>query len=305
LKKKRWLWITVSLVAALVLSVLGTEFYQIAKDGRSRLLAALEPEVYKDGRRQFRDAYLTDVYFENGKVCYTVVNNTPMKFSAGYNPDLYRKENGAWVPWDIWAEHIEPSRHIMPNTTTTRSSRVRAVSAKEDILGEYCLIYGYCMERCIVGYLTITEEMIDYMGIEGELYYTEDGIRQNTMLTLRDLHFDRYVVSYTVTNHTGIRQRGWYLPMIEKKIDGAWQEVKIPAPYVSEMYWSLENGESASGWFHMPHDGLALVGEYRFILGNDWCEIDPDGNRHIRYFEEMDHIVAELIITAEMLEGVV
>ena len=303
-KRRAWLWIALSwlgVLSALALTVVGVEFYERVKDGRSQLLAELEPTVYEDGYRQFQNAYLTDVYFEEGEISYTVVNQTPMRFSADYNPDIYRKVDGEWVLCDIWAEHIEPAVRILPHTTGTYSSRVRRFSAREDIVGEYRLVYGHCMGRRMVGHLTITEEMVDYMGIKGELYYTEDGIRQHTGLTVEDLRFDRYVVSYRVTNNTAIRQSGWYLPVIEKKVNGQWQSVTVDPAYDSQMSWRIETGESAEGWFHLPHDGSALVGEYRFIFGGDPVRTDENGNRYVKYDGGLDHIVVEFTVTEEMI----
>jgi len=299
LTKKRWPWITVALVAVIALATVGAVLYHNAQ--KPTRPAETEPAFCADGFWQYEKAYLKDVYFSQGKVYYTVVNDTGFSFDAGERPKVYRKENGVWTQHHIWQNTTEMGAHLKPRASGSYSEAVRRFSTEADLIGEYLLTYG---ERkgsngevhAIVGYLTITEEMIDYMGIEGELYYTDDGIRQNTLLTLQDLRFDRYVVSYTVTNNTGVPQASWYQPVIEKKVNGSWQRVVTDPLYDNDLVWELAHGESASGWFHMPHAGLSLVGEYRFIFGGS------PGDPVSKY---TDLIVAELTITAEMLEGVV
>ena len=265
--KKRWIWITVALVAVIALATVGAVLYHNAQ--KPTRPAETEPAFCADGFWQYEKAYLKDVYFSQGKVYYTVVNDTGFSFHAGERPEVYRKENGVWTQHHIWQNTTEMGAHLKPRASGSYSEAVRR---------------------------SITEEMIDYMGIEGELYYTDDGIRQNTLLTLQDLRFDRYVVSYTVTNNTGVPQASWYQPVIEKKVNGSWQRVVTDPLYDNDLVWELAHGESASGWFHMPHAGFSLVGEYRFIFGGS------PGDPVSKY---TDHIVAELTVTAEMLEGVV
>ena len=294
------LWLIIVLVAALAaVHTFGVTVYHMATGG------VVER---KDGVLQNSRVYFEDIRYEDGKVYYTVVNDTYRHVNTEYRPRIQRWKDGEWKVHPICADAgLEPRSGLGPFSRRTESFAVSGVSARADVVGEYRLYFGDLTGKstCIVGYLTITEEMVKDLPLEGELFYTEDGIRQNTLLTVDAIRFVDYAVVYTVTNRTGVKQYGWYLPIIEKRVGDRWQPCQELA-FESDMYWSIESGEGEEAWFHMQKLGDELIGEYRFIFG--WYNMEEDYKTDVRTLTRLDrvgvdNIVVNFTVTEEMIQA--
>lgn len=162
MKKRRVLLIVLAVI--LLIGGIGTGSFLLATKGTVAVV---------DGIRQNSRVYIENAYYKDGKIYYTIVNNTWKKRSYGTGcPKMERKENGEWKAHVLWEESIEGARILGPFRQWTRSFEVRDGLTKEEIVGEYRLFFGYCgvtengyvffSEKAVftVGYLTITEDML-------------------------------------------------------------------------------------------------------------------------------------------------
>lgn len=162
MKKRRVLLIVLAVI--LLIGGIGTGSFLLVTKGTVAVV---------DGIRQNSRVYIENAYYEDGKIYYTIVNDTWKK--KGYpsgNPHMERKENGKWKAHVLWEDSTEAERVLGPFSRSTRSFEVWDRLTKDEIVGEYRLFFGYCgatedgyvffSENAVftVGYLTITEDML-------------------------------------------------------------------------------------------------------------------------------------------------
>ena len=136
-----------------------------------------------DGVRQNSRIYITDAYYESGFLYYTVVNDSSKRVSVADYLVVERREDGIWecavttqkvivddenfcridrfsqfafrtAAEDIWDKVLPGEYRLLVNGAARISTRVTAEGTKERYV-KYP-DKGYC----IVGYFTITEEML-------------------------------------------------------------------------------------------------------------------------------------------------
>lgn len=157
-------------------------YFTITED----MLAALsdlpdDKTHYTDGIRQSELMYVKDVQYADGEITYTLVNETDERIYIDHVPAIEKKVNGEWkyVPLCRIADKDNYSIDITQNNDETYHFSVD--SAITDLAGEYRLIFTpHSIDRwlytdpdtgeerlvileevtCLVGYLTITEDML-------------------------------------------------------------------------------------------------------------------------------------------------
>ena len=149
----------------------------------------------KDGVPQNSRIYMTDVKLENGRISYTVVNNTFHKVMIGDKPTVQKKVNGEWEYVMLYKYHNMIARFPRAFSASTLSFEVEENT--DALVGEFRLIFGdvsYHLDEAtgeqslsfnedktyIVGYLTVTEDMLE--GLPDEQIHYADGIRQSALL---------------------------------------------------------------------------------------------------------------------------
>jgi hypothetical protein len=157
-------------------------YFTITED----MLAALsdvpdDKTHYTDGIRQSELMYVKDVQYADGEITYTLVNETDERIYIDHVPAIEKKVNGEWkyVPLCQIADKDNYSIDITQNNDKTYHFSVDP--AITDLTGEYRLIFTpHSIDRwlytdpetgeerlvileevtCLVGYLTITEDML-------------------------------------------------------------------------------------------------------------------------------------------------
>lgn len=157
-------------------------YFTITED----MLAALsdvpdDKTHYTDGIRQSELMYVKDVQYADGEITYTLVNETDERIYIDHVPAIEKKVNGEWkyVPLCQIADKDHYSIDITQNNDKTYHFSVDP--AITDLAGEYRLIFTpHSIDRwlytdpdtgeerlvileevtCLVGYLTITEDML-------------------------------------------------------------------------------------------------------------------------------------------------
>ena len=157
-------------------------YFTITED----MLAALsnvpdDKTHYTDGIRQSELMYVKDVQYADGEITYTLVNETDERIYIDHVPAIEKKVNGEWkyVPLCQIADKDHYSIDITQNNDKTYHFSVDP--AITDLAGEYRLIFTphsiyrwlytdpdtgeerlVILEEvtCLVGYLTVTEDML-------------------------------------------------------------------------------------------------------------------------------------------------
>ena len=282
--KKRYI---VLMIAIAVLLVCVGSFFLITKGKVSE----------KDGLRQNSRIYMTDVKLEDGKVSYTIVNNSFHSFSIGEKPDVQKKVNGEWKSFHLWQSLNEVAISVGNFSESPRSFKIDVDERPEDLVGEFRLIFGpvrHDFDRAtgertfsfrddktyIVGYLTVTEEMVADFDNEEQIHYT-DGIRQSALVYIENAQYADGEVSYTVVNEregsVGFNQT----PVFEKKVNGEWKYVPL-CQVSDDDNQTIEVSKNNKRTFRFTIDttGDDLPGEYRMVFApysaERWLYTDPD-----------------------------
>ncbi|MBQ8356661.1 MAG: hypothetical protein IJX39_02515 [Clostridia bacterium] len=165
--------IAITAIAAVLLLVIGVGIF----------LSVCKGEIYvNDGLHQNSRVYMKDICYEEGTLYYTVVNDTFRKVSSNDVPYMERKENGVWKLHHLWqadSDRGEPDFGAF--SQKQMNFKIAEGLTAADIMGEYRLIFGnvsidginqqtgegepyYSFSddaTYIVGYFTITEDMLD------------------------------------------------------------------------------------------------------------------------------------------------
>jgi len=122
--------------------------------------------VEKDGLLQNSRVYMTNVYYENERVHYTVVNKTFQRSFAADKPYVQKKVEGAWVLVSLYEDISQIGVFVEPFSERHASFSVEYQSNLTP--GEYSLIFGelrfgangtwqgYGDHTYTVGYFTVT-----------------------------------------------------------------------------------------------------------------------------------------------------
>ncbi|MBQ8356662.1 MAG: hypothetical protein IJX39_02520 [Clostridia bacterium] len=151
--KKRKICILLILLVAVLL--LGTGIFFLITKGVAE---------EKDGLLQNSRIYMTDVYYENGEVHYTIVNDTYLKFyRTEFWPDVQKKSGDSWVDVQFHGTGFEIRTTVYPFSEDGGRFGVINEFDKEELIGEYRLVHGIVdpNDIHIVGYFTITEDMLE------------------------------------------------------------------------------------------------------------------------------------------------
>ena len=110
----------------------------------------------KDGIKQNSRIYLDNVRYEDGKIYYTIVNNTCQKTSFGdfRLSGIHKYENGEWTPLVLDGSRAEPVHKIRAFSKSSELHTDYPYLAP----GEYriLLISSDIYNIYMVGYLTVT-----------------------------------------------------------------------------------------------------------------------------------------------------
>lgn len=304
--KKRY--IVLMIVIAVLLVCVGS-FFLITKGKVS----------VKDGVRQNSRLYMTDVKLENGKVSFTVVNKTFYNVGIGEKPDVQKKIDGEWKPFRLYQSINDIGIRVGNFGEIARSFEIDVDERPEELVGEFRLIYGPVQrdfdratgeqtfsfrddKTYIVGYLTITEEMLTGFHNDEQIHYT-DGIRQSALVYIENAQYADGEVTYTVVNERGGSVGFNYLPVFEKKVNGEWKYVPL-CQMAENDYQAIEVLKNRKRNFRLTVDAKEnnMAGEYRMVFTpysfERWIYTDPEtGEQRLVILQGVTCLVGYLTIT--------
>lgn len=271
----------------------------------------------KDGVPQNSRVYMTDIKLENGKISYTVVNKTFRSAVIGDKPDVQKKINGEWQFVSLYKSKTEIAWGVKPFSDVTDTFEVE--SKTDDFTGEYRLIFGsigsdidmstgkisvhfFEDSTYIVGYFTITEDMLVGVSSVPKIHYT-DGIRQSELLRVENVQYANGEITYTLVNETDERISVDHVPAVEKKINGEWKYVPL-CQIADKDHYSIDVAQNNDKTYRFSVD-LAMTdpaGEYRLIFTpmsiDRWLYTDPDtGEQRLVILQGVTCLVGYLTIT--------
>ena len=279
--KKRY--IVLMIVIAVLLVCVGS-FFLITK-GRVSV---------KDGVSQNSRIYMSDVKLENGKVSFTVVNKTFYNVGIGEKPDVQKKIDGEWKPFRLYQSINDIGIRVGKFGEITRSFEIDVDERPEELVGEFRLIYGPVLHDIdkatgeqifsfkddrtyIIGYLTVTEDMVTGITDELKIHYT-DGIRQSALAYIENAQYANGKVTYTVVNEAKRSLSIYHAPVMEKKVNGEWKYVPMCQVSDDDNYTIniLENSKRTHR-FAVDTTGNDLAGEYRLVFAPErWIYTNPE-----------------------------
>jgi hypothetical protein len=142
-------------------------------------------EYTEDGLLQNSRAYLSDLYYKDGLLHYTVVNKTFKTIYCARSPLIEKQINGEWVPFPLSTSSRFELGEFFPRFSSTEC--VETVNLNQDLLpGSYRISLGHqTKQRALpdgrveiirqegavgfVGYITISQE--DAPAIDADMYY--------------------------------------------------------------------------------------------------------------------------------------
>ena len=122
------------------------------KTGKTYIIGALTiseidpPDIgtvtVRDGLPQNDLFYIEDARYMDGKIFYTVVNNSDFRVNYAEKPYVQKLINGQWESFELYTEMEEAwGSGANSHSTDARSFEVQGVS-EEDLPGEYRLLYS-------------------------------------------------------------------------------------------------------------------------------------------------------------------
>ena len=111
--------------------------------------------IVRDGLPQNTNIYFENVYYKDGAVHYTWVNNTPRRIHRSYTPFLQKRVDGKWEPVMLPGGEKSMGYTLSPFSSSKSSFKVARWLIYPHT-GDFRIVEPYG-DIYMVGYFTVTE----------------------------------------------------------------------------------------------------------------------------------------------------